>query len=196
MCIIRRKITNSNVDAIVDSNLTSDFEVHADFWFKARSCLPNTRDREAQDWQREQRNHVRPAADRSREHLEACSQSLHCKLHESAFEDTGDTLTIIATVEDIRDQVDLLSIDLDRTLSKHNLTPRGAVLAANLNREIGDHGKVCDAFNTRDEVCGGEGPVEHFGGQVELQVSGVTRGGCGKQARNVYLALLACTQEV
>jgi hypothetical protein len=141
-------ITHSNVDAVVDSDLTIDLEIHADLWFEARSCLPDAGNHEAQDWQWEQRNLIRPAADRSREHLEAGSQSLHCKLHEAAFEDASNTLTIIATVEDIRDQVDLFSINLDRALGKHDLPACGAVLAANLNREIRDHWKISDALNT------------------------------------------------
>jgi hypothetical protein len=148
VCRTEKKITHSNVNAVVDSDLTTDLKIYADLWFKARSCLPDARDREAQDWQWEQRNLVRSAADRSCEHLEACSQSLHRKLHETAFEDTGNTLTIIATVEDIRDQIDLFSIDLDGALSEYDLPACGAVLAANLNREIGDHGKVCNTLNT------------------------------------------------
>lgn len=113
--------THSDVDTVVDCKLSVNLEVRTDLWFKAGASLTNSRYHEAQNWKREQRDLVRSRFDRAGKHLKMCSDSGHGEIHISTSDDAVDLFAVIAAFENVRNQVDLLCIDLDCALRKDDL---------------------------------------------------------------------------
>jgi hypothetical protein len=133
-----RAIRDRNIDSIREVNLSIDIKFHRNPRLETRSRLSNPRDHESQNRQREQRNLVTPRLDRTCKHVQSSPQASDGEIHIPARNHATHILPVIFALEEIRHEIKLLRIDLDRALRKHDLAPRRAIPAAHLDWQIRD----------------------------------------------------------
>jgi hypothetical protein len=86
--------------------------------------LSNTRDHEAQNRQRDERN-LKLSRDLGPcEKIQTCTDASCSKLNEATGNDISDFLAIIAALEDIRNKINLPDVNLNGALIERQLTPR------------------------------------------------------------------------
>lgn len=133
----RVEIAHIYIESVVDLDTGfGDIIIRGKISFENSAGLSNSRNDKPKDRKREESDCEGSAQLRSGEELDMRTHARSLKFHKSTSDNATNVPAIIASFENVWDNIDLVYIDIDRALSKLQRSGGTAIFAANLNRKI------------------------------------------------------------